>query len=272
MNADMGADVEVAVHRALPQDDVRSVPPPGDIWPGRFEGQVILVTGAAGGLGSEASRRLLAEGATVVCTDAASHGDGSAPEASAALDVTARRSWEVAVAGVLDRHGRLDGALFAHGIQGPEATIDKMPYDGWTKTFAVNLDGCFHGLAAVLPELKRRGYGRVAVLSSIAAREGNAQMAAYSASKAALIALVKTAAKEAAPYGVTVNAVAPSMFQTRLLDDLSPERNAALLAKVPMGRIGQPAEFAAMAAWLLSPEASYTTGQTLDLSGGRNTA
>jgi 3-oxoacyl-[acyl-carrier protein] reductase len=112
----------------------------------------------------------------------------------------------------------------------------------------------------------------VAVISSIAAREGNPNQAAYSCSKAAVIALVKTAAKECARDGVTVNAVAPSMFETPLLKDLSAERNAQLLARVPMGRIGQPVEFAALAAWLLSDEASYTTGQTFDLSGGRNTA
>ena len=87
-----------------------------------------------------------------------------------------------------------------------------------------------------------------------------------------MVSLVKTAAKEVAAHNVTVNAIAPSMMQTRLLEDLSPERNAALLSRVPMGRVGTTAEFAAMATWLLSTEASYVTGQTLDLSGGRNTA
>ena len=102
--------------------------------------------------------------------------------------------------------------------------------------------------------------------------KGTPHQAAYSASKAGLVALVKTAAKEVAPFGVTVNSIAPSMMKTRLLEDLSPERNAQLLAKVPMGRVGLPEEFSALATWLLSTEASYVTGQTLDLSGGRNTA
>jgi len=242
------------------------------VWPGRFEGQVILVTGAAGGLGSAASDRLRAEGATVVNTDALGTGNGESPGTSLRLDVTQRSEWDAVLAGVLRQHSRLDGALFAHGVQGPETAVQDMPFAGWSRTFSINLDGCFHGLAVLLPVMRGAGYGRIAVLASIAAREGNANMAAYSASKAAVVALVKTAAKEAAPDGVTVNSVAPSMFRTRLLEDLSAERNAELLARVPMGRVGEPMEFASLAAWLLSPEASYTTGQVLDLSGGRNTA
>ena len=243
-------------------------------WPGRFRDQVILVTGAAGGLGSDTADRLAREGGTVVCTDVAESGagDGSSPANCMALNVTSRADWDRTIETVLARHGRIDGALFAHGIQGPEVPVTEMPADGWARTLSVNLDGCLHGLAAVLPVLTKQGYGRVAILSSISAREGNPHQAAYSASKAGLVALVKTAAKEVAPQGVTVNSIAPSMMKTRLLQDLSPERNAQLLAKVPMGRIGLPEEFSALATWLLSPEASYMTGQTLDLSGGRNTA
>ncbi|MFL6133016.1 MAG: SDR family NAD(P)-dependent oxidoreductase [Nocardioidaceae bacterium] len=247
---------------------------PDVFWPGRFDGQVLLVTGAAGGLGSNTAERLMREGATVVCTDvvAGRRGDGSAPEHSLALDVTKRDEWDRITAEVLHRHGHIDGALFAHGVQGPETTVADMPFAGWARVMNINLDGCLHGLAALLPTLQDRGYGRIAILSSISAREGNPHQAAYSASKAGLVALVKTAAKEVAPFGVTVNCIAPSMMKTRLLDDLSAERNAALLAKVPMGRVGLPEEFSALATWLLSAEASYMTGQTLDLSGGRNTA
>jgi 3-oxoacyl-[acyl-carrier protein] reductase len=242
------------------------------VWRDRFLGQVILVTGAAGGLGSAASARLLAEGATVVNTDALGTGSGAKPETARRLDVTLRAEWDQVISEVLRQHGRIDGALFAHGVQGPESPVQDMSLTGWSRTFSINLDGCLHGLSSLLPVMRRAGYGRIAVLASIAAREGNANMAAYSASKAAVVALVKTAAKEVARDGVTVNSVAPSMFRTRLLEDLSAERNAELLARVPMGRVGEPAEFASLAAWLLSPEASYTTGQVLDLSGGRNTA
>jgi 2-dehydro-3-deoxy-L-rhamnonate dehydrogenase (NAD+) len=244
---------------------------PDALWPDRFAGRVVLVTGALGGLGSAAVRRLAAEGATVVATDLAPAGDGAAAS-YLPLDVRDRQAWKDVVAEVVATHGGLDGAVLCHGIQGPESTVADMAVDGWTRTFDVNLDGCFHGLAVLLPHLSAQRYGRVVVLSSIAAREGNPHQAAYSASKAAVVALVKTAAKEVARDGVTVNAVAPSMLETALLEKLSPERNAALLARVPMGRIGTPDEFAALAAWLVSAESSYMTGQVLDLSGGRNTA
>ncbi len=244
---------------------------PSIFYPGRFAGRVILVTGAAGGLGSATVERLIREGASVVGTDIVVN-QNEFGACFSALDVTDRVAWEETVARVLATHGRIDGALFAHGIQGPETSIPSMPVDGWSKTMSVNLDGCFHGLAVLLPVLVSQGYGRVAVLSSISAREGNPHQAAYSASKAAVVSLVKTAAKEVARDNVTVNAIAPSMMQTPMLGDLSPERNAALLSRVPMGRVGSTAEFSALATWLLSAEASYVTGQTLDLSGGRNTA
>ncbi|OZC87146.1 hypothetical protein CH254_15780 [Rhodococcus sp. 06-412-2C] len=254
-------------YRTAPAGQPVDTADPSTYFAGRFAGRVIIVTGAAGGLGSITVDRLAREGATVVGTDVVD----SDPNTTF-LDVTDRAAWDRVVANTLTTHGRLDGALFAHGIQGPETSISTMPFEGWGRTLSVNLDGCFHGLAALLPTLTAQGYGRVAILSSISAREGNPHQAAYSASKAAVVSLVKTAAKEVAAHNVTVNAIAPSLMQTRMLDDLTPERNAALLARVPMGRVGSTAEFSALATWLLSAEASYMTGQTLDLSGGRNTA
>ncbi|WFP16844.1 SDR family NAD(P)-dependent oxidoreductase [Citricoccus muralis] len=230
-------------------------------WPGRYRGRVVLVTGAAGGLGGAAVERLRAENAVVVATDRVG--------ADQELDVTSEEQWERVCAQVLAEHGRIDGLLLAHGAQGPEVPVEEVDPADWRRTLSINLDSCFLGLRAVLPSMKRAGYGRVVALSSISGREGNASMTAYSTSKAGVIALVKAAAKESASQGVCINAVAPSMFQTPLLQHLSAERNAELLSRVPAGRIGQPAEFAALAAWLLSEECSYTTGQVLDLSGGR---
>lgn len=242
----------------------------GASWPSRYDGRVVLVTGAAGGLGGSASRRLQAEGAIVVSTDLAIAEDVLRDDsAQLRLDVTDPEQWASVIDRVLERYGRLDGLLMSHGSQGPEVPVEDVPIEGWSRALHINLDSCFYGLRAVVPVMKKQGYGRIAVLASIAGREGNASMTAYSASKAGVIALVKSVAKETADAGIAINAVAPSMFDTPLLADLSPERNAMLLARVPMGRVGYPPEFAALAAWLLSEECSYTTGQVFDLTGGR---
>lgn len=240
-------------------------------WPGRHLERVFLITGASGGLGSAAAERLSREGAIIVGADV--RAAELPPEAEGmfrVLDVTSPEQWKKLVDETLQKYGRIDGALFCHGVQGPEFPVEDVPLDGWQRTLDINLTGCFNGLQAVVPAMKSARYGRIAMLSSIAGREGNENMTAYSVAKAGLITLGKSVAKETAKYGITINSIAPSMFQTPLLKDLSPERNAALLSRVPMGRIGYPAEFAALASWLLSVEASYMTGQTLDLSGGRS--
>lgn len=243
---------------------------------GRFNGRTVLISGSGGGLGSATAMRLAAEGATVIATDLAAPVhleqetvgfDGKVETRE--LNVTDPEHWKQTVSSTISRHGRIDAMLMAHGVQGPEYEVEDVPFDGWCRTLSINLDACFLGLQSVTGIMKRQGYGRIAALSSIAGREGNASQTAYSASKAGLIALVKAVAKEAAPYGVTINSIAPSMFQTPLLKALSPERNAMLLSRVPTGRIGFPPEFAALASWMLSEECSYTTGQTFDLSGGR---
>ena len=257
----------------LMDDPILAPPPDFSPWPGRFAQRVVLVTGASGGLGSTAVERLRREGAVVVATDVVAPVEAPGDDGlSQSLDVTDPGQWSQVLEGILGRFGRLDGALFCHGLQGPETPVDQMPQAGWNRTLEINLTGCLHGLQAVLPVMREARYGRIVMLASIAGREGNPNMAAYSVSKAGLIALGKTAAKENARHGISINCVAPSMFQTPLLAALSPERNAELLSRVPMGRVGDPTEFAALAVWLLSSEASYMTGQTLDLSGGRNSA
>ncbi|MEQ3549274.1 SDR family NAD(P)-dependent oxidoreductase [Pseudonocardia nematodicida] len=239
---------------------------------GRHAGRIVLVTGARGGLGSAACARLAAEGAVVVATDLKAP-DGALTDTGGelALDVTDPDAWRTVVEAVTGRYGRIDALLMSHGSQGPECPIDEVPVDGWARTMRINLDSCFLGLRAVVPVMREQGHGRVLVLSSIAGRDGNEAMAAYSVAKAGVIALAKSAAKDVARHDVMINTVAPAMFQTPLTGDLSPERNAMLLSKVPMGRIGQPPEFAALAAWALSPECSYTTGHVFDLTGGRYT-
>lgn len=240
------------------------------VWPDRFTGQVLLVTGAGGGLGRAVCARLQAEGATVIAADIA-FGDDVHAEERVPLDAGDRQSWAQLVEHVLDNYGRLHGLMLGHGVQGPESPTHEVSTSEWERTVGINLTGCFHGLSVVLPPLLAQGYGRIAALASIAAKEGNLNQSAYSASKAALVALVKSTAKETAQHGITVNTIAPSMFETAMLDEISDEHKARLLDRVPMGRMGRPPELAALAAWLLSEEASYTTGQCFDLSGGRAT-
>lgn len=240
------------------------------IWPGRFAGQVMLVTGAAGGLAAPTCRRIADEGGTVICTDVAASGDGSSPDRCLPLDVTDRNSWRSVVQRIVADHGRLDGAILAHAVSGPVAPVENVVDSEWAHTIEVNLNGCFYGLAEIVPVMKRASYGRVVAVSSFGGHEGNANRSAYSSSKAALNTLVKSVARECAADSITVNAIAPTLMDTPMMAKLSEAQLSPLLAKIPLGRPGTPLEFAGMAAWLLSGESSYVTGQVLNLSGGRS--
>lgn len=235
----------------------------------RMTDRVVIVTGAGGGIGEATCRRLTEEGAIVLAADLRepvhSHYAGHI-----AFDVTSANEWRAAIDRSLAAHGRIDGLVLAHGIVGAEAPVGEYPADVWDEVMRINATGCFLGLAATLPAMARGGGGRVAVLASIVGREPNANQSAYSASKAATIALVKSSAREYARFGIFVNAIAPSIVETSLAGQLSAEFRAELLAKVPLGRFALPDEAAALAMYLLSDELSYTTGQVFDLSGGRS--
>lgn len=235
-------------------------------WPGRFAGRTVLITGAAGGLGAALADRLAEEGADVVRTDT------TPPPSDRAmtLDVTSPDDWERVTGYVRSELGGLDGLALCHGVLGRNEPVTAMTPGTWEYVLSVNLTGAFLGIRAVLPLMVAAGYGRIVSISSVAGKEGNANQAAYSASKAGLMALTKSAAKECAGAGVTVNHVCPATFDTAMPKALDTEQLRGLLAKVPMARLGEPAEFASLAAWALSSEASFTTGACLDLSGGRS--
>lgn len=238
------------------------------IWPGRFDGKVVLVTGSAGALGNSIANRLAGEGATVISSDI-SRPQGRYATDFFVLDVTKESDWEAALNGILRKYGRLDCLVLCHGLLGPQKPVWEGHLDEWQNVLNVNLTGCFLGIRSSLPVLMKQTYGRILMISSIAGKEGNPQQSAYSAAKAGVIALAKSAAKECASSGVTINCIAPTMLNTRMTRQLSQSQYDEILSKVPMGRTATLDELAALSAWIISEESSFSTGQCFDLSGGR---
>jgi 3-oxoacyl-[acyl-carrier protein] reductase len=171
---------------------------------------------------------------------------------------------------VLTRFGRIDILVNNAGIVGAVMPIREMSDAEWHRVMAVNLHGVFYCSRAVLPAMLSRKYGRIVSLASVAGKEGNANMAAYSVSKAGVICLTKSLAKEVARDGITVNCVTPALTETDMARGFSPEQRALLASKVPMGRLAAPEEIAAVTVFLASAEAGFVTGAIYDASGGRS--
>jgi 3-oxoacyl-[acyl-carrier protein] reductase len=157
------------------------------------------------------------------------------------------------------------------GITGPNAKVWDYPVDAWAQVLQVNLNGLFYCCREVVPHMRARNYGRIVNIASVAGKDGNPNASAYSASKAAVIALTKSLGKELADTGIRVNCVTPAAVKTAIFDQMSPEHIAFMLSKIPMGRFGEVDEIAAMVAWLCTEDCSFSTGATFDLSGGRAT-
>ena len=157
------------------------------------------------------------------------------------------------------------------GIAGRNAPVIDYPIDEWKRIFDINVHGLFYANRFIAALMKKRGYGRIVNLASIAGKEGNPTASAYSASKAAVIGFTKALGKELARTGVTVNVVAPATVETPILKQVAQAHIDYMLSKIPIGRFGETAEIAAMVAWLASEECSFSTGAVFDLSGGRST-
>jgi 3-oxoacyl-[acyl-carrier protein] reductase len=233
----------------------------------RFSGRVALVTGGSSGIGAATARRLLSEGARVASFDM----DTNAPDGVLALegDVSRSADVEAAVARAHRELGPIDVLVCSAGVPGASlATVD-VSDEEWRRVMGINADGVFFSNRAVIPSMVERGYGRIVNVASIAGKEGNPMAGAYSASKAAVIAMTKAIGKDIARTGVLVNCVAPAVIETPILDGISEEHIGYMVERIPMGRMGEPEEVAALVCWLASEECSFSTGATYDISGGR---
>jgi NAD(P)-dependent dehydrogenase (short-subunit alcohol dehydrogenase family) len=233
----------------------------------RFTGRVALVTGGASGIGAAVVRRLLDEGARVASLDIRA----AATDGALALTADVSRSAEVDAAVAEARHelGPVDVLVCSAGVPGASLSTVDVSDDEWRYVMAVNADGVFFCNRAVIPSMVERGYGRIVNVASIAGKEGNPMAGAYSASKAAVIAMTKAIGKDLARTGVIVNCVAPAVVDTPILEGITDEHIGYMVDRIPMGRIGEPAEVAALICWLASDECSFSTGATFDVSGGR---
>jgi len=242
-----------------------------------LEGRVALITGAARGIGLAVALRLSADGARVALVDrdrtallaaGARIGDAAFPIVA---DVTLPEDVERAVGSAHARWGRLDIVVNNAGITGRSVPLWELSDDDWHQVIACDLTSVFLVSRAAVRRMLAAGGGRIINIASIAGKEGNPTLVPYSTAKAGVIGLTKALAKEVATRGILVNAVAPAVIGTDLLKQMSKETVDSLIAKIPMGRIGAPAEVAALVAWLASDECSFSTGAVYDLSGGRAT-
>jgi 3-oxoacyl-[acyl-carrier protein] reductase len=246
------------------------------VYPGRFDLRTAIVTGGASGLGLETARRIVAEGGRVVLWDLNAENLAKAKQETGAEHVVALDVSDAeAVARAAEESnrilGRIDILVASAGITGATAPVHEFPIDSFRRVVEINLYGLFYCCREVVPYMLANGYGRIVNVASVAGKEGNPNASAYSASKAAVIGLTKSLGKELAGKGVIANALTPATFESPILDQLPQSQVDYMRSKIPMGRLGEVRESAAMVCFMASEECSFTTASVFDTSGGRTT-
>ncbi len=244
-----------------------------------LKGRVAVVTGGAQGIGEAIATRLLQSGARVViwdvdaartahaCKTLSAHGVVSGDT----VELTDDAAVAAATARVVALAGRVDILINNAGITGGNANTWSLDPQVWRRVIEVNLVAPYITCRHVVPQMLAQGYGRIVNIASVAGKEGNPNASHYSASKAGLIALTKSLAKEVATQGVLVNAIAPAVARTAMFEQMTQAHIDYMLSKIPMGRLLEVQEIAAMAAWLSSEDCSFSTGAVFDITGGRAT-
>ena len=244
-----------------------------------IKNHVILVAGAASGIGYEIAKHLVSVGAIVVATDKNSDGLTELKKNVnneklhiRIVDFLDDKEIEALIQFIENEVGQLKGVINCVGILGQRGILsEEIDLDNFDLVYRVNLRSALVLSIAAIKVMKPRKYGRILQLASISGKEGNPGLVAYSVTKAGIIAMVKSQGKEYAESGITINALAPALIDTPMVASFTEEQRNFLKAKIPMNRIGDPIEVATLAAWIVSPACSFTTGFAFDLTGGRAT-
>ena len=246
------------------------------IYQDRFSGRTAVITGGASGLGMQTAKRIIEEGGRVALWDIDAQWLADAKKEigaqyTHAVDVSDPVAVAQAAAKSREVLGKIDILVASAGITGATVPVTEFPIESWLRVIGVNLNGLFFCCRAIAPIMVKNGYGRIVNISSVAGKEGNPNASAYSSSKAGVIGFTKSLGKELATKGVLVNCITPATFESAILKQLPQSQIDYMRSKIPMGRLGEVSENAALVCWLASEECSFSTAATFDISGGRTT-